>query len=137
MRLYLDANAIVFAVEGPDSLRDFVTSWTERAESAPSGVVMTSRLSLSECFTRPLREKNAEATENMRRFFAGRTHLLSVDDELVDIATDLHNEFSFRTIDALHVASAIRAKADIFLSRDAGICRYRQIRDVTCEQIPK
>ncbi|MEO8500211.1 MAG: type II toxin-antitoxin system VapC family toxin [Vicinamibacteria bacterium] len=137
MRLYLDANAIVFAVEGPDRLRDFVAAWTERAESSPEGAVLTSRLSLSECLILPIRRKDEAAIEKLQRFFAGSVQVLSVDDELVDMATDLHREYSLKTIDALHLATAIRGKADVFLTRDAGIARYPRIRSVTCEQIPR
>lgn len=136
MRLYLDANAIVFAVEGPDLLRELVTSWTACAETAPDGAVLTSRLSVSECLTRPFRDKNQTRIANMEAFFRSRVHLLSVDDALVELATQLHHDFSLKTIDALHVASAIRAKADVFLTRDGGINRYPRLRGVRCEAIP-
>lgn len=136
MRLYLDANAIVFAVEGPDPLREFVTSWTARAESAPGGVVLTSRLSVSECLTRPYREKDESRIANMKAFFRTRVQMLSVDDALVEMATELHHDFSLKTIDALHVATALRANADVFLTRDAGINRYPSLRGLRCEAIP-
>lgn len=136
MRLYLDANAIVFAVEGPATFREFVTSWTARAEAAPNGVVLTSRLSVSECLTRPLRDNDEAKVARMEAFFRAKIRVLSVDDGLVDLATGLHREFSFKTMDALHVASAIRANADVFLTRDTGINRYPRLRGVVCEAIP-
>ncbi len=34
MRLYLDANAIVFVVEGPDDLRATVAAWLDKAEAS-------------------------------------------------------------------------------------------------------
>lgn len=136
MRLYLDANAIVFAVEGPDALREFVTSWTARAESAPEGAVLTSRLSVSECLTRPYREKDETRIANMKAFFRTRVQMLSVDDALVEMATELHRDFSLKTIDALHVASALRANAAVFLTRDTGINRYPSLRGLRCEAIP-
>lgn len=136
MRLYVDANAIVFAVEGPDHLREFVTSWTARAESAAEGVVLTSRLSVSECLTRPYREKSEIRIANMKAFFRTRVQLLSVDDALVEMATELHRDFSLKTIDALHVATAIRARADVFLTRDTKIIRYPSLRGLKCEAIP-
>jgi predicted nucleic acid-binding protein len=105
MRLYLDSNAIVFAVEGPESLRSFVAEWTSRAEEA-GGNVLTSRLSIPECLARPLRDRDS-------------VRILSL-----------------KTIDALHVASAIRAGANVFLTRDTGINRYKNLRGVTCEAIP-
>lgn len=136
MRLYLDANAIIFAVEGPDTLRAFVSSWTGRAESAPEGIVLTSRLSVSECLTRPYRDKDESRIANMRAFFQTSVQLLSVDDALIEMATELHRDFSLKTIDALHVATALRASADVFLTRDAAINRYPSVRGMRCEPIP-
>jgi predicted nucleic acid-binding protein len=62
--------------------------------------------------------------------------MLSVDDALVEMATELHHDFSLKTIDALHVATALRANADVFLTRDAGIHRYPTLRGMRCESIP-
>lgn len=135
MRLYLDANAIVFAVEGPEFLRSFVGEWTSRAEGTAHGAVLTSRLSIAEGLARPLRDRDSSRIEQMRAFFRTRVEITSVDDSLVDLAVDLHREFSLKTIDALHVASAIRARADVLLTRDAGISRYKSFRGVACEAI--
>lgn len=72
----------------------------------------------------------------MERFFnTSGIEILSVDDELVDLAADLQKDFSLKTVDALHVATAIRANAEVFLTRDAGISRYRVIRGVRTKSI--
>ena len=42
---------MVSVVEGPDDLRATVAAWLDRAEKSPEGVVCTSRLSLTECYT--------------------------------------------------------------------------------------
>lgn len=136
MRLYLDSNAIVFSVEGPESLRDEVATWLDRVEAESDGAILTSRLSRLECLTQPLREKNAPAFEAMDRFFSGGgIEVLGVDDDLVDAATDLQQEFALKAVDALHVATAVRARADVFLTRNAGIARYPFIRGVRTQRI--
>jgi len=135
VRLYLDANAIIYAVEGRADLRDLVLSWTDRAAQSRDGVVMTSRVSLSECFALPYRRRDQEAVAAMQTFFTGTIELLSVDDALIDAAALLHREFSFKTLDAIHVASAIRAKADFLLTADASIYRYPDLSGVRCEAI--
>jgi predicted nucleic acid-binding protein len=99
-------------------------------------VVLTSRLSVSECLTRPYRDKDESRIANMEAFFRTRVQMLSVDDALVEMATELHRDFSLKTIDALHVATALRAKADVFLTRDAGLHRYASLRGMRCEPIP-
>jgi len=135
VRLYLDANAIIYAVEGRTDLRDLVLSWTDRAAESKDGVVMTSRVSLSECFALPYRRRDYAAIAAMQTFFTGTIELLSVDDSLIDAAAMLHREFSFKTLDAIHVASAIQAKADFLLTADASIYRYTSLGEVRCEAI--
>ncbi len=38
MRLYLDANVIIYLVEGSDGLRNSVLSWTDQAEAQPDRI---------------------------------------------------------------------------------------------------
>ena len=136
MRLYLDANAIVFVVEGPDNLRAVVSAWLDKVEGSPGGVTCTSRLSFTECYTESLRQGNDAKFKEMERFFnTSGVEILSIDDGLVDVATDLQRDFSLKAVDALHVATAIRAKADVFLTRDSGISRYAIIRGVQTQHI--
>jgi hypothetical protein len=57
MRLYLDACAIIYSIEGLSSVRDVAVRFIDQAEAAP-GLIITSHLSRLECRVRPLREKN-------------------------------------------------------------------------------
>ena len=98
--------------------------------------MLTSRLAVSECLTRPYREKDEARIANMKAFFRTRVQMLSVDDALVEMATELHRDFSLKTIDALHVATVLRANAGVFLTRDVGINRYPSLRGLRCEAIP-
>jgi len=62
MRLYLDANPIIYSIEGVPEFRQVALDWIERAEAA-EGVVITSRLSRLECRVKPLRDENTELLE--------------------------------------------------------------------------
>ena len=70
MRLYLDANPIIYSIEGVPAFRLAALDWIERAEAA-DGVVITSRLSRLECRVKPLRDDNTELLELFEGFFAG------------------------------------------------------------------
>jgi hypothetical protein len=55
MRLYLDANFIVYCIEGTPALKEFCLPRLREAEAHPSGSLLASRLSRVEVLVKPLR----------------------------------------------------------------------------------
>jgi len=105
MRLYLDANSIIYSIEGVEDFRLAVLGWIEKAEE-DDGVEVTSRLSRLECRVKPLRDENAELLECYEGFF-GRPglDLVELGPEVVERATQLRAAHNFKAPDALHLAS--------------------------------
>jgi predicted nucleic acid-binding protein len=127
MRLYLDANPIVYSIEGVPDFRLAALGWIERAEV--DGVVITSRLSRLECRVKPLRDGNMELLELFEGFFARKSlELVEVTAEVIEAATQLRATHNFRAPDAIHLASALVAKADVFLTGDRNLVRCRELR---------
>jgi len=123
MRLYLDANPIIYSIEGVPAFRQAALDWIERAET-DGGVVVTSRLSRLECRVKPLRDDNAELLELFEGFFAREgVELVEVTAEVIETATQLRATHNFRAPDAIHLASALVAKADVFLTADRNLAR--------------
>ncbi len=123
MRLYLDANPIIYSIEGVPEFRLAALGWIERAE-AVQGAVITSRLSRLECRVKPLRDGNAELLERFEGFFSREgLELVEVDADVIEQATELRANHNFRPPDAIHIASALKAKADIFLTGDRNLER--------------
>ncbi len=123
MRLYLDANPIIYSIEGVPEFREAALSWIERAET-PNGVVITSRLSRLECRVKPLREGHAELLERFEGFFAREGfELVEISAEVVEAATALRAAHNFRPPDAIHLATATLSKADVFLTGDRNLAR--------------
>jgi uncharacterized protein len=123
MRLYLDANPIIYSIEGVPEFRAAALAWIERAEAA-SGAVITSRLSRLECRVRPLRDGNTELLTRFEGFFAREgLDLAEITPEVVETATALRAAHGFRPPDAIHLATAILAKADVFLTGDRNLGR--------------
>ena len=60
MRLYLDANPIIYSIEGVPHFRQASLDWIARAEA--DGVVITSRLSRLECRVPAAARPEHEAT---------------------------------------------------------------------------
>ncbi len=88
MRLYLDANSIIYGIEGEPSFREAALGWINQAKAAPTGVVFTSPLSKLECRSRPLADANRALLDRYDVFF-GLVKLGEVDETLVEQATGL------------------------------------------------
>jgi len=127
MRLYLDANPIVYGIEGVPDFRLAALDWIERAEAA-GGVVITSRLSRLECRVKPLRDGNMDLLGLFEGFFAREgLELMEVTADVIEAATQLRATHNFRAPDAIHLASALAAKADVFLTGDRDLTRCREL----------
>lgn len=128
MRLYLDANPIIYSIEGVPAFRQAALEWVERAEAA-DGVVITSRLSRLECRVKPLRDDNAELLGLFEGFFARESlELVEITAEVIEAATRLRAIHNFRAPDAIHLASALLARADVFLTADRSLARCPDLK---------
>jgi predicted nucleic acid-binding protein len=71
VRLYLDANTIIYAIESSPPFRDMVIARILQVESAADGIIITSLLSKLECRVKPLRESATAILAQYEGFFAG------------------------------------------------------------------
>jgi uncharacterized protein len=129
VRLYLDANAIIYCVEGAAEFREAALHWVDRAKQAEAGFVFTSRFSRLECLSKPL----AQADAAKQALFEGAFEalgLVSVSDELLEQAVSLRARFGLRSADAVHLATAIAHDADVFLTGDRQLARCTDINVV-------
>lgn len=82
-----------------------------------------------ECRVKPLRDGNAALLDEYEEVFgAERFVLLDVTAAVLDRATDLRARHGFKTPDAIHLASAIEAGADVFLTGDASLAKCQDVR---------
>jgi predicted nucleic acid-binding protein len=125
VRLYLDANVIIYSIEGTPEFRGPALDWMARAQRAPLGQIMTSRISRLECRSKPS-AGNTALLALYDRLFA-LLLLRDVSAELIEHATDLRARFTLRALDALHLATAIREQADVFLTGDKRLARCTEI----------
>ncbi len=131
MRLYLDANTIIYLVEGGLGLRDAVLSWLAQAEAQADGLLITSRLSTVECRVKPLRDGQVQLLALFEGFFE-RDRLLVADitPSVLDRATELRARFGFKTPDAIHLATAVEHGASAFLTADPVFTRFPDLQVV-------
>lgn len=76
MRLYLDANAIIYCVEGAPEFRNLALGWVERTRQVRDSVLLTLRFSRLDCLSKPtvgrLRDDVSPAPPGSPRSEAGR-----------------------------------------------------------------
>lgn len=135
MTLFLDANVIIYLIEGA---REFQARAAERIgrylKEDPSTRMAVSRLSWLECRVRPLREQDRKALDAYERFFA-EPDLIIVDltAPVVETATHIRAVIGFSTPDALQAASALQIPGRVqVISNDA---RFRKVSGLAVEAV--
>ena len=128
MNLYLDASAIIYAMEGCSDLRKAVLAWVTQVDSS-GGAIITSRLSRLECRVRPLREGQSALLAQYERFFQRQSlRVVDIGASVIELATDLRVRYGIKTPDAIHMATAIEGGVDLILTGDRDMTRCREIR---------
>lgn len=129
MRLYLDANALIHGIEGPQPLRKAVLEWIDRAESEVDGLAVTSRLTRLECRVKPLKDGNQALLNRIESVLeSGAIEVVPISDEVIESATQIRADFGMRTPDAIHLATAVLHRADVVLTRDRRLRKFDRIR---------
>ncbi len=128
MKLYLDANVIIYAYEAEESFRavvlDRIRTWCLEND----GDLVTSQFSRLECRVVPLREGDDHLLAAYDDFFRGDgVELVEVSLSLIDVATALRARYGFKSPDAIHLASAIQAGAATFLTADDALRKCSQV----------
>ncbi len=128
MNIYLDASAIIYGIEGTGELRSAVLAWIAKAENS-GGVFSTSRLSRLECRVLPLRRGQTALIAQYDDFFLRRSlNVVDIGGSVIDLATDLRVRYGLKTPDAIHVATAMECGADLILTGDRDMTRFKDIR---------
>lgn len=127
-RIYLDACSIIYLVEAASPFHDAIVLRLKQHQADVESRLITSRLSCLECRVRPIRENNQRLLADYDRFFAAsRLEIVEISADVVEHATVLRAGYGFKTPDAIHLASAIEAKAEIFLTGDSTLTRCREV----------
>ena len=104
--LYLDSSALVKLVlpePETDALLDLLGDWEDRVSSALAAV---------EVIRAARRASSSEPVHRRAQRVVEGVHLVTIDDEVLEIAAGLAPE-SLRTLDAIHVASALVLQPDL------------------------
>ena len=122
-RLYLDTSIFIYSIEQYPDFKAVTTELIEAVSQATLGAI-TSELTLSEALVLPIRLGNL-ATQ--RRFenaiqTAGGLLVVPIERQILFKAAELRAaQQSLKTPDAIHLATALEANCDVFLTNDSRI----------------
>ncbi len=119
VRLYLDSSVIRRSVDGTSSERAAAVAWIKKAAESPAGTILLSKLVRAECLVMPYRNRDSELVERFESVFRDNgIVLVSISDEILDLATRIFAEHGIKMADAIHTATAVHGQCDALIARD-------------------
>ena len=129
MRYYLDSAPIIYDIEDTPPFAAAV----DVKLSVAGLTLITSEMARLECRVKPLRDGNSILLQDFDDYFTNTiAEIVPLTRDVVDRATEIRAQFNFKTPDALHLAAAVIAKCDVFLTNDH---RLRRFTSITIEVI--
>jgi predicted nucleic acid-binding protein len=115
-----------------DKVRAIFQFWIEHELT-----LITSTIALTECLVKPLRDGDTTLVAAYSDLFetTDGLHLVSVNAAVARRAADLRARYNLKTPDALHVATALEAGCDAFLTNDADLKRVSELRVLVLEDL--
>ncbi len=125
MRAYIDSVAIIYLVEQNPAFAPAVEAWLV---ANPCDLV-SSELGRMECLVVPVRNADAAVIAEFEDFFRNRVSELATFSRAVyDRAVAIRATTRIKTPDALHLAVAVEAACDVFLTNDPQLATFTGIR---------
>lgn len=116
---YLDTNFLIYAIEGYEPQRAFVEALFKLLEQQRFKAV-TSEFTLAELLVKPFELQRADLIFAYRELFqrSGSLTIVPVDHAILVEAARQRAAHRLNLPDAIHVATAIAASCDVFLTND-------------------
>ena|SRR6266511_33489 len=126
----LDTMIWIYEVEADPVFGSIVRSFFRDRLAAGSNRAGSSILALGELLVRPLALGRADLVQSFRTAITSSTGFSVWDAtrDVVEKAAELRAKYRLKMMDALHVASAVTNRADIFLTNDAGLRRVTEVK---------
>lgn len=125
----IDSMLFVYYFEGTPKLVDYSEKVLAKIKEGHQEGVM-SLIGIIEIITGPKRLKNFALAQRYKNLIATFPHLtiVNLNDNIVELASDLRGKYGIATPDAIHIATAIDARAAKFVTNDRDLKRVKEIR---------
>ena len=143
MRIYLDANPLIAAIEGEGQTR----SKMSRLLRAAKVTLVSSELTLAEVLVKPLRlvladDGDISASESILAYEAmfdeaGLFDTVPVSAEVLRRAAEIRaGRASLKLPDAIHLATTLLARCDALVTDDGGLAKAAAAQTTVCSLDP-
>lgn len=127
-RVYLDACSIIYFVEASGAFHDALVAHFTKYEADPGTRFLTSHISRLECRSKPLGDGDNELLARYDGFFKiKQMRLIDITGGVIERATELRARYGLKSIDSIHLASAVSEKADVFITGDVALKRCTEV----------
>lgn len=110
-----DADALIYSAAPDHPLGTAVAKLLQEPDDET--LCIGSVLLVPELLIKPLRSDNQEELESLTASLS-YLQLIAVDDKVAELAASLGAGYRLKAIDAVHLASAVRAGADLFVTNN-------------------
>jgi uncharacterized protein len=125
--IYLDSNIIIYLLEQPAPFGPRASARVEAMVQAGDGIVV-SDLSRLECRSNVIAAGDQVTLAQYDEFFAqAAERVMALTTAVCDRATEIRGRYRFKIPDALHLAAAVEADCQVFLTNDARLNRFSDL----------
>ncbi len=131
-----DSMLFIYHFENNKEFGEAAGNLLRRTEEGRCRLVCTT-LALLEVLVVPKRSGRVDLCQRYREIFDAFPNLRMqpVGEEVAEIASDLRARYNVKTPDAIHIAGAIAAGADAFISQDGNLKKVREIPVLSLSEI--
>ena len=128
-RIYLDANIYIYAFELIEGFQESVTHLFQQIDS-DNLEVFASDLILTEILPKPIRDERKDIAEKYLQYLqqSPSIHLVRVCQDVVETSVRLRAKYNLRSMDTLHLATAIVHQCENFITNDRKLQKISEIR---------
>jgi predicted nucleic acid-binding protein len=119
---FLDTNIFIYLIEENPLYLNQVYKLLDFLEKNDYEII-TSTLTLGEILTKPYKDKRMDLVKTYKAFFA-EMKLIELNSEIASLFAKIRADYKIKTPDAVQLASAVYAKADLFVTNDDGLSRF-------------
>lgn len=133
MLIYLDSVILIYYLDRVGSFNVRATNRLQALRSA-GDLMAVSDLTRLECRIHPIRRGDAGILSQFDGCFSRPdVRLAPLTTQVLDRATLIRARHGYKTVDAIHLAAAVEAGCNSFLTNDARLSRFP---DITVEVLP-